>query len=41
MVVAIDLSIMFIVAVLRTKHRRAHRTSEVVDVIFPVEGRDV
>lgn len=35
--VAIDLAIMFVVAILRSEHRRTHRACEVVDVVLSVQ----
>ena len=40
-VVAVDASFMFVIAVLRTEDRGADRAGEVFDMIFPVERRDV
>ena len=40
-IVTIDLSIVLVVAILGAKYRRAHRASEVVNVVFPVKGCDI
>lgn len=40
-VVAIDLPIVLVVAVLGTKDSRTKRAREMVNVIFPFQGRDV
>jgi len=41
MVVAIDLAIVFVVAVRRAKYCWTHRTGKVVDMVFAVESSDV
>ncbi len=41
MIVTIDLSVVLVVAVLCTKHSWAHRTSEMIDVVFAVERGNV
>lgn len=38
MVMAVDLPLMLVVAVLRSKYGRTHRAREVVDVVLLVEG---
>lgn len=41
MVVTVNLAIVLVVTVLRTKNRRAHRASEVVNVILLIQCRDI
>ena len=41
MVVAINLPLMFVIAVLRSKDRRTNRTGEMFDVVFTFEGSNV
>lgn len=41
MVMTIHTSIVFIVAVLSSKDSRAQRAGKVVDMIFPIECRDI
>ena len=41
MIVAIDIAVVFIVAVLRAKHRRAKGAGKVIDVVFPLQGSNV
>lgn len=41
MVVAVDLPVVFVVAVLSAKDGRTKRTCEMVDVIFSLQGRDI
>lgn len=41
MVMTVDLTIVFVVAVLRSKYGRTHRAGEVVDVVFAIKGRNV
>lgn len=41
MIMAINLSVMFVVAVLRSEHRWTYGACEVVDMIFVVERCDV
>jgi len=40
-VVAVDLALMLVVAILGTKHSWAQRTGEVVDMILAVQGCDI
>lgn len=40
-IVAVDLTIVFIVAILRAKDGRAHGTRKVIDVIFVVESGNI
>lgn len=41
MVMAVDVAIMFIVAVLGSKNCRAKRASEMIDVVLSIQGSDV
>jgi hypothetical protein len=41
MVVTVDLPIVLVVGILRSKHGRTHTTCKVLDVILPVQGGDV
>lgn len=41
MVMTVDLPLMLVVAVLRSKYRWTHRAREVVDVVLLVEGGNV
>jgi hypothetical protein len=41
MVMAINVSFVFIVAILGTEHGRANRTGEVLDMIFALQSCDV
>lgn len=41
MVMAIHLAFMLIVGVLSTKHCRTHGASEMFNVIFAIQGRDI
>jgi hypothetical protein len=40
-VMAVDLTIMFIVTILRAKDGRAYRAGKVVNMVFSIQGSDV
>lgn len=40
-IVTIYLAVMFVIAVLSPKHRRAERAGEVVDMVLVIEGSDI
>ena len=40
-IVTIYLTVVFVIAILRSKHCRAERAGEMVDMILVVEGRDI
>ena len=41
MEMAVDLALMFVIGILRTKNGRTHGTGEMFDVIFAIQGCDV
>lgn len=41
MVMTVDLAIVLIITVLRSKYRRTYRTGKMVDMVFSVQGCDI
>jgi hypothetical protein len=41
MVMAVDLSIVLVITVLRSKYCRANRAHKMVDVVFIIQGRNI
>jgi hypothetical protein len=40
-IVAVNVAVVFVIAVLRAEYSRAERACEVIDVVFAVEGCDI